>query len=231
MTGRALPLAPDEVGPRERAFIASKTKAEHALDDPARLAARWRLEQRFTLTRPTASQLRTDDVRGRAPACDVCRDPCCARPEGIVSLRLADVARLFDRGLAHAVVEPRALLARFPSIAPALGALLLRDSFTRAFALDKRDDGTCVFFEGGRCAIHDVKPLACRAFPLQVDDDRAGVRFASSCESERAASPDEDATQLTHAIASYHAKVDDVVTRAYARDDVRDLSPRDDGCP
>jgi len=231
VSARALPLAPLDVGDRERALDTSRREAERAKDDPARLAARWRLEQRFSLARPTASDLRTDDVRGRAPACDVCRNPCCARPEGIVSLRLSDVARLVDRGIGHAVVEPGALLARFPTIADTLGPLVHRESFTRAFALDKRDDGACVFYEGARCTIHDVKPLACRAFPYQLDDDRARVRFASSCESERACDEAETRAQIASAIASYHAKVDDVVTRAFARDDVRDLTPDDDGCP
>jgi Fe-S-cluster containining protein len=222
-------LVVDEVpvtaGARERALADSTDRAHSALQSPAQLATRWRIEKRFALHVPVDDDVVVDAPARTAPACETCADPCCARANAIVSLRLTDVARLVDNGLARALVEPRALLARFPALANEIAGLGERDSFSRAFVLDKRDDGTCVFFERGKCTIHDVKPLVCRAFPFQLDETRARVRWASSCESKRAGRNDDTRAGVSAAIASYRAKVNDVVTRAFAHDDVADLMP------
>ncbi len=56
----------------------------------------------------------------------------------------------------------------------------------RGWALNKRDDGTCVFLEDNRCMIHrdfgeSQKPLACRIFPFSVREAdhgwQASLRF------------------------------------------------------
>jgi Fe-S-cluster containining protein len=228
VNARPLPVIDDATplrSDRARALERSTARAHRLADEPAHLAARWRIEQRFALRVPTIDDVVVDAPARTAPACDTCADPCCARANAIVSLRLDDVARLVDSGHAHALVDPRVLLTRFPALSSACAALVERDSFARAFVLDKRDDGTCVFFDGARCAIHEVKPLVCRAFPFQIDETRARVRFASSCQSTRAGSDDDTRAGVAAALASYAAKVSDVVTRGFAGEGVVDLLP------
>lgn len=41
-----------------------------------------------------------------------------------------------------------------------------------------RPDGSCVFLEGGRCAVHPDRPLVCRMFPIGlIRDSRGDERF------------------------------------------------------
>jgi len=42
------------------------------------------------------------------------------------------------------------------------------------WALRKKPDGDCIFLEGGRCAIYDVRPWICRTYPFYLDESRVG---------------------------------------------------------
>ncbi|MCC6809809.1 MAG: YkgJ family cysteine cluster protein [Deltaproteobacteria bacterium] len=125
----------------------------------------------------------TDTTNHRAPDCARCTDHCCKAPHD-VALRLDDVARLIDAGHRHAITEEQ--------------------------TLKKNSDGTCVFLDANiRCTIYDDRPLVCRRFPYFVDD-RTTLRYASTCRSHTenaAAASDHKAA----AIASYNARVDDLV--------------------
>jgi len=39
----------------------------------------------------------------------------------------------------------------------------------RDYKMKLRDDGSCLAFRDGRCSIHQIKPILCRAFPFYID--------------------------------------------------------------
>src|SRR5512145_508751 len=87
----------------------------------------------------------TEDWSVRAGAvCFACGGRCCIDAHPPIS------ARCYERLVAQGVPE---------------------DSFEwRGYrAVSAREDGTCIFCNGNRCSIHDIKPETCRAGPFTFD--------------------------------------------------------------
>jgi len=45
----------------------------------------------------------------------------------------------------------------------------------------ERENGDCVFFEGGRCSIHAVKPGQCRRYPFWFRNVRSEAAWVKTC--------------------------------------------------
>ena len=213
-------------------------RIEHAERNPVSLQAEWRAHQEKTiqnrarsftgflrnLRRARRYRLRVldDDIevtapRGWGPACASCKDPCCASPQSVVSLRLLDVARLVDAGLEEAIA-----IDDGQNDLPATTIRVLRDkahldTWKYFPFLRKRKDGSCIFFEKGACKAYEHRPLQCRAFPYQVDDDATKIRWASFCQSmQRREGTSDESAELNAARDSYHEKLRDLLTRIHA---------------
>jgi Fe-S-cluster containining protein len=116
--------------------------------------------------------------------------------------------------LGHAIVPPpdpdtRAdLHAAHPGLAQAESL----NSFRR-FPVLAQEEGRCIFLSSEeRCTIYSHRPLVCRAFPLQVDEEAGHIQWSQRCRSTRT---DESAkgsnTLKADALAHYQAKADDLV--------------------
>jgi Fe-S-cluster containining protein len=192
-------------------------EAVHALR-----ARRWRRPLAWWRHRRTVDDRPLDPSRlerraptGRGPDCGACAERCCTGPH-VVSLRLADLARLHDAGLGGCVDTRRptdrlAVWGSSPRLMEAEQSRLLRE-----FPRLPRPDGRCVFHDAeGRCAIHPIRPAVCRAYPFQIDEDRRGVRWAGAC-----ASAGDDAEALERgvrdAVAHDRSKQDDLLVLALA---------------
>jgi Fe-S-cluster containining protein len=167
-----------------------------------------------------------DVAPGVVPDCEACSDRCCADPAGVTSLRLVDVARLVDAGLADAIGDPPDAEEQLDDeVHRALVDVATRDSFRLFPVLRKRGDGACVLLdERGRCSAYDVRPLACRAFPFQVDETLARVRFSNRCQSRRHdAAVEASERAVAEAVTSARAQAQDLVTIRHGHDALVDI--------
>ncbi|MBN1825856.1 MAG: YkgJ family cysteine cluster protein [Candidatus Eisenbacteria bacterium] len=101
-----------------------------------------------------------DSTGERSFRCRRC-GACCRRP-GYVLLDRADRERLAAAlGLDEAV-----FLARYARVA----------SNRAQLSLIEKEDGSCVFLEGDRCAVYEARPRQCRDYPRlwRTDDDCPG---------------------------------------------------------
>lgn len=155
--------------------------------------------------------------RGYEPDCSACLDPCCASPRSVVSLRLLDVARLVDAGLAEGIAVHDGHSAVHEATRQVLREKSHLDTWRYFPFLRKRSDGSCIFFENGRCSAYEHRPLQCRAFPYQVDEEAAQIRWAGFCRSKmRRVSQKTEARDIEAARESYHEKLRDLMTRIHA---------------
>jgi Fe-S-cluster containining protein len=116
------------------------------------------------------------------PDCGNCKDNCCSAPH-VATLSAADQSRLTEAGFAWSIAPVR---AHSDDLYPSL----------------KQIDGRCAFLtHDNRCSIYRIRPLVCRAFPLQVAEGGERIRFASTCASRRTSS-DGDHEALNQMAAS-----------------------------
>lgn len=181
----------------------------------------------------TWGKLRHREVRARGlrprfpsqvPHCQQCPQNCCQGPHQ-VSLRLVDLSRLVDAGLAWAVTTPRVtsrlqLYREHPELEEAES----RDSFRRFGVLKQTAAGRCVFLDtNNRCAIYPIRPLVCQRFPYLLNENLRDVHYASSCPQRRAASREEVAAVLD-VLAEHHGhKLLDLALLDLAPDVLQDL--------
>lgn len=213
-----------------------------ASPEPASLAAAWRDAQEHivkvrarsllgywrNLRNARRYRLRVlpDDLEvtsppNQIPACGKCNEPCCASPRSVVSLRLLDVARLVDAGYGDAIAVDEAAGDWPKETRTAIAEQRELDTWRYFPWLQKRSDGSCILFENGICVAYEHRPLQCRAFPLQVDESAAQVRWASFCRSTSSTSSGlEHQAAVEAARESYHEKVRDLLTLVHAPDAV-----------
>ncbi|MEE8409472.1 MAG: YkgJ family cysteine cluster protein [Myxococcota bacterium] len=142
---------------------------------------------------------------GAMPDCRRCNETCCAGPH-LVSLRLVDIAWLTDAGLDWAIVPvDGAARETIYGDHPELRAAEKRDAF-RFFPVLNHVDDHCVFYDrrDGRCAIHPLRPLACRAYPYRLSDDLRTIRISTGCKSRREDGTSEEMTMLADAVVALH---------------------------
>jgi Fe-S-cluster containining protein len=184
-----------------------------------------RLARRVSLRALQASDVTVEAEEARVPTCEGCPNSCCRGPGTGISLRLADVARLVDAGLGWAVAKTQSWEDDHYARDPALREHEARDSQRRFPSLRRRADGACVFLdEAERCAIHSIRPLACRAFPYRLDETRTRVHFSGRCASSRADGQAADVDEMVGAVLElYNAKVRDLVVLTHGRRELRRL--------
>jgi Fe-S-cluster containining protein len=204
--------AVDRVAERSATQIALEAAWEELRED-ARVDAAY---TSYALDRGT---LALDIPRGVVPNCRACQDTCCQGPH-LVSVRLADCARLVDAQLDAALVRPsrrdrEATYERHP----ALRQVEQRASFKRFPILRQRESGECFFLSSDRrCTIHPIRPLACRAFPFRIDDTLDRVRLSNGCRSFRSdGSVDEVDCLARTTVELFNAKVRDLLFLEHGR--------------
>ena len=73
------------------------------------------------------------------------------------------------------------------------------------YALPRRDDGTCIFLEGNRCSIYEVKPLVCELFPYAYSSkhDKLGLHpwALKNCEAVLRGMTELDSVQAAELLA------------------------------
>lgn len=173
-----------------------------------------RLARRYRLDLVEAGALRFAEGAARVPECERCTDRCCADADNEVSLRLVDVWRLVDAGLAAGIARdgPAGGAERYRDN-PALLEAEARDTFQRFPTLAKQPSGACVFLdEEERCRIYPIRPLQCRRFPHRLGPDLDEVTWSSRCASAREATPAEREAAAGAVTLHHQAKVQDLVT-------------------
>ena len=182
------------------------------------------LARRYDLTLMDRRHMAIDVPAGMAPDCPRCKESCCEAPH-LVSLRLADVARLADASFGWAMTrsDPARRAAVYHDH-PALEAAERLDTFCR-FPVLRHTGDRCVFLdEAGRCAIYPLRPLSCRGYPLRIGPGRDSVHYSEVCKPRRTdASARDSAALIDAAIDHYNAKVRDLVTLEQAGDALRRL--------
>ena len=74
--------------------------------------------------------------------------------------RNVDVSKTLQQGRGALVMNTKTMQTyRIPTITPSM-----------------RDDGSCVFFEAGRCTVHPVAPFGCAYFDVHMDATEGHVR-------------------------------------------------------
>lgn len=174
----------------------------------------WRLGRRYRLALVEEAEVVDAAPAGRAPRCETCQESCCRGPGTAVRLRLSDIARLVDAGLEHAIAPPSE-----GSADAGVAALETLDAQRRFPTLRRRDGDACVFLDDDeRCAIHPIRPLACRAYPLLLEPAEGRVRWASGCRSfTTGASEHERRAAVAATLRAYHEKVSDLVVLTHGR--------------
>lgn len=165
---------------------------------------------------------------GVVPDCPACRETCCHGPH-LVSLRLADCARLLDAGLDASITRPgRGSREATYESHPDLRQVEQRDAFRRFPVLGQRESGACHFLDAdGRCSIYAIRPLACRAFPYRLDDALDRIRMSSGCPtSRRGGSPEAVELLVQATVDLFNAKVRDLLLVEHGRDRLEALGLR-----
>lgn len=101
---------------------------------------------------------------------EACPTPCCGRFEG-PSIMLRSVIGLEMDSIILLPDEEWWFLANFPD------RVLHKGSLSQ---IKLKVDGSCPFFENGRCAIYEHRPHLCQAYPFYVDLC-AGVCLDTRC--------------------------------------------------
>ena len=208
MSARDTPAALDEAFHGE---VRARATSLRGLVGNLRLARRFDLE-------PLEPSALEDDAGGLVPDCAACEDNCCRGPEGRITLRLSDVARLVDAGLEAGIDKaprtPPEAYARFPRLAE-FEALETNRRFP---ALRQRPDGTCWFLgEDRRCTIYALRPLRCRRFPYALSEDKARVTYARRCQSRRPGAPEARAALVRAVAENYNEKLKDLLLLEHGR--------------
>lgn len=191
----------------------------------ARLLRSLRVTWRYASRRLHRRNLLLNVEPGTVPDCKQCTETCCAGPH-LVSLRLVDIARMVDAGLDWALVAVDGAARELVYVDhPELRAAEQRDAF-RFFPVLKQIDKHCVFYErqNGRCAIHPLRPLACRAYPYRLSDDLDAIRTSTGCKSRRLDGTSEEMAALADAVVNnYDQKLRDHIMLDQARPVLKEL--------
>ncbi len=93
----------------------------------------------------------------RCSACGMC----CKRP-WTIEIGAYDIIRWFEEGRVDIIAQ----------LVPISGRVARLYGVPFIFTFPRRESGECIFLDRhGKCTIHDIKPLACRAYPLQLGDN------------------------------------------------------------
>lgn len=221
------PAAPPPPGPKETALRALWPVAVARLRRPRGWLSWARLARRYDLRFLHAHQLAVRIPEGLVPDCASCVDVCCTGENAVVGLRLLDVARLEDAGLARFVVHER------PTGAAQEASWARREAdasvFHRVFPVLARDrTGTCgLLTEDRLCGAYPAWPLSCARYPYALDLWNRSIFYAKGCAS-RELLPYADAApkirRLVDAVVqSYNERVKDVVLIHVARRELEEI--------
>jgi Fe-S-cluster containining protein len=186
--------------------------------------------------------LQTDFNPLRIPDCKSCQDNCCRAPNER-SLRMVDILVLEEAGLGDAIVPPPSSRER-EDVHRAHPGLKAAESLTsfRRFPVLAQKDGRCIFLDSNeRCEIYNLRPLVCRGFPVQVDQENAQLTWSGRCQSFTEAVTIQEVeranTLKADAQAHFSAKGDDLVMLGHGKKQLQALAlarhihqpPLDDG--
>ena len=162
-------------------------QASRRLRSPLRWRRQRRLRERYHLEPMDSKQLQRSMEPGLAPDCAACTDRCCHGPTSRVSLRLADILRLREAGLDHAIETRKPpFTSQEIERSPHLSTFQRDRAYAWFPMLRQKPDGTCVFYgEDGRCGIYEQRPMLCRSFPYQLDLERSELHYSERCPSRR----------------------------------------------
>ena len=221
-------------GPVEQALAALWPTARQRLYSLRGVPTWLKLNRRFRLRLVRPRKVKVLVPAGRLPDCEACVELCCTGPNALVSLRLADVARLVDAGL-EAFIAPRSadpsLAAEARSRAkPSFARRRLEASvFADMFPVLSRDDTlTCRLLNEDRlCGAHPSWPVSCQRYPYAFDAEHDVVFLAEGCRSHRLISiddaPDSVARLVNAAVDAYNQRVKDIVLLHVALREVWEL--------
>lgn len=184
------------------------------------------LNRRFQLRFIRAEQLQIEVPGALLPDCENCVEICCTGPNAVVTLRLQDIARLYDAGLQDAIA-PSDTAPLPPERAKSWAQRNLDASlFRQTFPVLKRDEtGTCSLLTPDRqCGAWPAWPLSCARYPYAVDVEHNVLFLAKGCQSHRRMSrddaPDSIRRLIDAAVESYNARVKDVILLHCALDEL-----------
>ena len=171
-------------------------------------------------------QLRIRFDRELVPDCANCAKNCCHGAENTVSLRLVDIARLLDAGLAEAIDLDNQSFREDPYFKTNKKLLrsLNNDSWN-FFPVLKRINNICPYLDRKkRCTIYAHRPLTCRRFPYVLATSKRDLLFSKKCynpkKSESAKLP---AQLFQDSIDSYNERVKDLILINYAKQELIEL--------
>ncbi len=165
----------------------------------------------------------------KVPDCTTCIHNCCHGVENTVSLRLIDIARLLDAGLAdmidlnNRVHIEKEILRKHPGIA----ANIQSDTWRKFPVLRRVNDICPKLGKDNKCTIYGARPLTCRRYPFMLKDDLKAVTVSTYCKNlvvHAGNWGDENVQELfLSAIDSYNEKVKDLILIYYAKKELEDL--------
>jgi Fe-S-cluster containining protein len=191
-------------------------EARHRLFHPKRVLTWFSLRRRFDLRFMRPQEVKVLVPRGTVPDCESCTDICCTGPNAVVSLRLADIARLVDKGLDRFIVHER------PPAPPVKAMSWARyemetSVFAQMFPVLARDaTGTCLLLdENLRCTAFPAWPVSCARYPYALDALRREVFLAKGCRSHRLVTLDDapgSVVKLVDAsVRAYNERIRDII--------------------
>jgi Fe-S-cluster containining protein len=235
----ALPVIPDDTAPPAKAAAVVEGEVARALESlweearyrlfhPRRAFTWFSLRRRFDLRFIRPQEVKVLVPRGTIPDCESCTDICCTGPNAVVSLRLADVARLVDHGLDRFIVHDR------PPPPPVKAMSWARyemetSVFARMFPVLARDaTGTCrLLDENLRCTAYPAWPVSCARYPYALDALRREVFLAKGCRSHRLVTLDDapgSVVKLVDAsVRAYNERIRDIILVHVALDELHEL--------
>jgi Fe-S-cluster containining protein len=222
-------MAPVTSGPLEQRLAALWRQARFRPWRPAHWGRWLRMRQRYDLTPLKVSQLRVRVPPRLVPDCEACEEVCCTGRSRVVSLRLLDVARLIDAGLAQHITtqRPQFTLAELDQ-SPALRDRVDSDLWRWFPVLTQDATATCTLLdERLRCRAHPAWPLSCARFPYALNVAARTIFLAPSCRSTRTVQPHELGAPVRAlvdaAVAAYNEQIRDLILVHVARAELEQL--------
>jgi len=161
---------------------------DHSVCESQAHAVAKNLSQKTSISHDALKTYEHDYDASTLPDCPNCTENCCSDPH-VTTLSHSDISLLKQAGFAWAIATPR---PNSDDVHPSL----------------KQVDGRCAFLtSNNRCSIYPIRPLVCRAFPLQVAEGGQLIRYASSCHSRGSAcSPQTLQEMAAYAVESFTQK-------------------------
>ncbi|MCP4499054.1 MAG: YkgJ family cysteine cluster protein [Deltaproteobacteria bacterium] len=154
----------------------------------------------------------TDEL---VPDCPSCEEHCCEGEGSDIRLRLLDLAYLKDADLLDELY-----VSTMDSDHDKDQHLLSERLFPK---LKRNEDGTCVFFNDGECAIYEIRPLRCQRFPYRLHDDKSGISYATRCQSRKKGTQEEHRRLRSAVVENYNEKLKDLITLTHRAKDNEDI--------